>query len=422
MEEVYVFDQPAKHHSMKKRTYFKLSLCLGSILVCLVIGEGAIRIFGRFDKNGNFFFRSRQLKPYKLPIFQTEKVINKYLSSESSFIIYDPFLGWKPRPMCISLDGLYRFNKDGVRTASIDEVISKSPDPGKLRILIFGDSYTFGEQVSFEDTWGYHLQENLKKDGVDAEVLNFGVSAYGMDQALLRWKHAGSGFHPHIVLFGLQPVDIRRNVNLFRSILCPSTQTPISKPRFVLKDGGAEIVNSPTVPPEELIGVLKDIASWDLVDHEYFLNSREYARPIWLKSKLIAFVLDSIDAMSEDPDDKGTIALSYALHEEPAQVTLRIIRDFKKDVEQHGVKFFVVLLPGKGYLKFFSRQGKTKYTDILESVKDIALIFDPTKAMLDEAERSTLDSLFIGHYSKTGNKVIADDLAQKLIEQLKDGM
>ena len=42
----------------------------------------------------------------------------------------------------------------------------------------------------------------------------FGVGAYGMDQAYLRWKKHGAKFHPHIVIFGFVAGNVQDNVNM----------------------------------------------------------------------------------------------------------------------------------------------------------------------------------------------------------------
>ncbi len=90
-----------------------------------------------------------------------------------------------------------------------------------MRIAIFGDSFAFGAQVPFEHTWGYYLENNLKEAGLNAEVLNFGVGGYGIDQAFRRWEKEGKAFSPHVVLCGFQPENVKRNVNLIRPIYAP---------------------------------------------------------------------------------------------------------------------------------------------------------------------------------------------------------
>ena len=100
-----------------------------------------MRYLGHYDADGNFFFRSKHLRPYRLPlIFLKEKF--KHLSFSTVCGVYDPDLGWSSRPPCASEDGLYQFNADGIRTISPDFQISKTAPKGVLRIALFGDSFT----------------------------------------------------------------------------------------------------------------------------------------------------------------------------------------------------------------------------------------------------------------------------------------
>ena len=57
----------------------------------------------------------------------------------------------------------------------------KRPD-GSLRLACFGDSFTFGDEV--QDAWCYPAMLEQRNPGLEA--LNYGVGAYGTDQALLQ--------------------------------------------------------------------------------------------------------------------------------------------------------------------------------------------------------------------------------------------
>ena len=89
--------------------------------------------------------------------------------------------------------------------------------------------------------------------------MNFGVGGYGMGQAFLRWLHLGAQFQPDIVIFGLQPENLKRNVNVFRQMLVPAGM-PFSKPRFALIAQELTLLNAPTLPPEQLTAVFEDFA------------------------------------------------------------------------------------------------------------------------------------------------------------------
>lgn len=45
----------------------------------------------------------------------------------------------------------------------------------KYRIVIIGDSFTYGWGLNFEETWPYLIEKKLKENNINAEVLNLGV-------------------------------------------------------------------------------------------------------------------------------------------------------------------------------------------------------------------------------------------------------
>ena len=66
------------------------------------------------------------------------------------------------------------------------------PTPGRHRIVTLGDSYTFGDEVSDDETYSHYLERCLP----DTEVMNFGLSGYGHDQMLLYLEQEGVKYHP----------------------------------------------------------------------------------------------------------------------------------------------------------------------------------------------------------------------------------
>ena len=176
--------------------------------------------WGRWDENGQFYFNDQPVLPYQIPVSELKiNPDNNYAAEDKSKfrMIYDERLGWDNNPDFIpsgGINALYTINSDGLRSTREYE---KTPLEDTLRIAMFGDSFTFGGEVQDNETWSYHLENSLTEKGIRAEVLNFGVSGYGMDQAYLRWKYEGIAFEPDIVIFGFSPFDIRRNTNMFRS-------------------------------------------------------------------------------------------------------------------------------------------------------------------------------------------------------------
>jgi hypothetical protein len=70
-----------------------------------------------------------------------------------------------------------------------------TPAPGARRVVMLGDSITFGSGVGDDQTFSALLDARP-----ELEVLNLGVDGYGTDQALIRLEREGLGFHPHVVV------------------------------------------------------------------------------------------------------------------------------------------------------------------------------------------------------------------------------
>jgi hypothetical protein len=393
---------------VKRETGIGVLLICCSLLFSFAILEVVIRHSGTYDENGDFLFADRTLKPYHLPVTTTKKLVDEYLSSPSSRLMYDPNLGWTPRPNSQSRNGLYHYNSVGIRSAPCEYSTVAQPDV--LRIALFGDSYTHGDDVPFENSWGYYLENKLKENGIQAEVINFGVSGYGIDQAFLRWQVLGRQFSPDIVILGLDAENINRNVNLIRAIYKSKTGLPFSKPRFVLNGERLRVINIPALSPENVVHVMRNIEAWDLVEHEYFFDPKDYQDSLWLKSKLVAFVL----SLGSKPGPNRHL---YALDEEPAQVTLKIIQQFKQDVEADGRRFLVVHLPRRSNIATLLAGDTLAYAELLAEIAKTNTVIHPEHRLLEEAESSSLEALFKGHYSARGNQVIADVIAEFLSQK-----
>jgi lysophospholipase L1-like esterase len=85
--------------------------------------------------------------------------------------------------------------------------------PGTFRILVIGDSVTFGHGATFETTYPYLLEQRLRrwKPEVRWEVWNLGVPGYNTRQELTYLKEVGPRFQPDLVIIGFYPNDFTAN-------------------------------------------------------------------------------------------------------------------------------------------------------------------------------------------------------------------
>ena len=190
---------------------------------------------------------------------KNQNLLNKMLSDSLEYIAYDSVLGWGIKKN--GKYGKYSANSQGIRANRVYEEISSIK---VLRIASFGDSFTHGDEVKNEETW----QEVLSTLGNNLEVINFGVPAYGLDQAYLRYEHHGKMFNPDIVLIGFMSENINRNVNIFPPFYVPDAAVPLSKPRFHILNDSLHLQANP----------LNEIG-----DYRSLLNQPQEILPIFAK-------------------------------------------------------------------------------------------------------------------------------------------
>jgi lysophospholipase L1-like esterase len=128
---------------------------------------------------------------------------------------FDPDLGhvylpnFTQRIQSREFSQIWRSNAQGLRA---DRGYGKKPD-GVKRVLVVGDSFTVGDQVSLEETYPGVMQAELERalGAGRVEVLNAGYPGYGtVNEA--RWlAKFGAGFEPDVVVIGMTPNDLLEN-------------------------------------------------------------------------------------------------------------------------------------------------------------------------------------------------------------------
>jgi len=111
----------------------------------------------------------------------------------------DDRLGFVPRPGRISAQQSY--GPHGYRTSPAPDGVALTEPP----ILVVGDSYAHGDEVSDADTWPARLQALLGR-----RVVNAAVSGYGLDQMVLRAEQAAADVKPVALVLSFIPDDTRR--------------------------------------------------------------------------------------------------------------------------------------------------------------------------------------------------------------------
>ena len=393
-----------------KRITVNALIAGSAILLTLMALEAVVRLGGETDADGQFTFMGYALEPYAPPVEKQRRALERYLEQDQSLRAYDEMLGWIYPPNTARQSGTFTINSAGLRSR---REYSQAPPPDTVRIALFGDSFTAGEEVSDDETWGHQLEMKLNQAGIRAEALNFGVAAYGMDQAFLRWQKAGRGYAPDIVIFGFHQENLNRNVNIF-SILY-FRRIPFSKPRFVLTagEGGLELLNSPTIPPEEIIDVFESFGSHPLAQHEFHYRSRDAVSRWWSFSRLAAF----LHAALMPKDDEG----SQDVHGPAGELGMlgkAIVDAFASDVKEHAAEFFVLFLPRQNDVRRLHNGTAHPYQfllDYFDAAYHYITFEDQMYPFLDRGRQPN------GHYGPEINRIAAQAVADEIQNCIESG-
>jgi hypothetical protein len=128
------------------------------------------------------------------------------------FYLADPDRGQR---LAAGYDGWFagvpvRINRLGFRDPREYDV---EKAPGTFRILVLGDSVTFGHGTTFDMTYPYLLEQRLKawRPDVKWEVWNLGVPGYNTRQELEYLRAVGPTYRPDLVIVGFFPNDFTGN-------------------------------------------------------------------------------------------------------------------------------------------------------------------------------------------------------------------
>jgi hypothetical protein len=238
-------DEPSTHHtgalraSSEAMRRLKKALILVAYLAgVFVLFEGVARLalssdafFARIAVQDDSSWRLRWIRRHA----QQGEILYQ-------FDLYDPIRGWAVKPRVrggVAFPGkVLNSNSKGLRGEREHDYEKR---PGVVRILLLGDSFTFGDEVSDDETYAARLQELLP----EAEIVNLGVHGYGHDQMLIYFEQEGVKYHADLVILGFVSIDMPRNLLEFRDF---------AKPRFTLLDGHLTLQNTPVPTPEMVLG------------------------------------------------------------------------------------------------------------------------------------------------------------------------
>jgi lysophospholipase L1-like esterase len=79
--------------------------------------------------------------------------------------------------------------------------------PGEFRIIVLGDSFTFGPGVEYQNIYSSLLQDKLQRGHPQVTVINLAVEGYNIIQYAAVLQEVGLALQPDAVLLSLFPVN-----------------------------------------------------------------------------------------------------------------------------------------------------------------------------------------------------------------------
>jgi hypothetical protein len=398
---------------MSRKVRQQIGRILFSVVFLFVLLEVGMRIVGTTDADGQFYFQGERIPPYQLPIEQLEMRLTEIEAIEADGVlrtfIYNDQTGWSPRPDHTSVDGKWTSNSVGIRASREYDL---QPADDMLRIALFGGSFTAGDEVSNKEMWATVLEETLNEQGIRAEVINFGVNAFGTDQAYLRWQALGQAYDPDIVIVGFLPENTMRNVNVIRPIYLPNANMLYSKPRFIFNADTLELINVPPIPQDDLADVMRQFPEHPLAEHEYHYQ-RMRQQGWWLNLRLVG-VVENIRGNLND-----LLVDELPAYERNAYMDLTnaLVAMFAEDVTASEAVFQVAFLPGNIDVRAITAERDLSYQSLLDEwtttydLIDVSTTFDAY---------SPDDWMPGGHYSPERNTIVGASVADYIVACLAD--
>lgn len=353
------------------------------------------------------YFAHYYLSSYSLP----QTVMNLKIYEKSDYRT------WNHKPGSIAYHG-YGYptpkiiiNSNGLR----DKEITKIPESKKQRILMLGDSFTFGMGVKQSETMPAYLQKFFGNKYT--EVINAGVIGQSIDDAYMYLREEGYKLEPQVVIFntfvGNDITELRRHQEIF--------------------DESGEIVK---ISDTELT-----------VDNNNQLRPIEEKKPesyflYWLNEKIQIIKLKFGYKKLDSPSPSLTWPVFLEKNHSASDPNIleywdryaEYLRNFQELSSRLGVKFVLNIIPmdvqvSKNYWKKYpgmpfdeqayeAKIPQTKLNNLSESlnINSIDLL-----AVLKAEEKEKNISMYFDsdpHFSKEGNRFAAAYLWRYLIDEI----
>ncbi len=343
----------------------------------LIVTAATILILALFEITLSTFFPQEPIITYK----------------NESLGLSDSVLGHSNRPGSLTTVKTpeffveYGISDEGFRDR---ENHTKPKTPGVTRILLLGDSFTFGDGVQYEEIWPVIFEEKLADNGFEAEVIKAGIPAYDTTKEVLLLERLFPKYEPDIVVLVFLPNDL-------------FTNTPISE--------GSVRTNDKTVRTKN-----EKSSTFNLLT----LYKRILISSDWVYSKLY-----SITGRSEYFRSKPT-----SIFNDQLAITKDLLLRAAKYCEKRDAELMVLSIPQQFQVLYKANSYQFENTDV-DIIDDELGAFAKENGftwisvldvLADYSNKENTDLYYRldGHLNSIGNNVVGEYFTGEFVETLSD--
>lgn len=349
---------PEESDAPERRTLRRPAFALATMLAVLITLEGMARLFmAGLEPTGfdDASWRNAWLREHagRGEIFY-------------AFDRFDPSKGW------ISQPGLRAQPAFAGKTLSTNSLGLRGAreigDPGdgeSPRIVVLGDSFTFGDEVGDDETYVHLLEQGLP----GSRVSNFGVHGYGHDQMLILLREHGEAARPDLVLLGFVYADIHRNLLSFRDF---------AKPRFEFDGGRLVLRGMPLPTPREVL----EASSFAPRIPDLFRVARG----------LVAARTGALDARARE-------------------LTEHILDELLRETRRLGALPLFVYLPVEGEIQNTQRDPTARERYLLDYCRARDIACTSLRPRFAHAYAAGVELATLGHWGPAGHRIAAEGIA-----------
>jgi hypothetical protein len=283
------------------------------------------------------------------------------------------------------------------------------------RVALLGDSFIEAVQVPFEKTSGHLLEQRLNASAVvdhqgprSWEVLNFGISNYGVGQYLLTWEQTARQYEPDYVAIFVAKFIMARTLQRYESGAFPGSEQKRLwvRPTFDLQGDGT-LLKEPARDYDEFVKMQQRLITTQFhgqhSKRRISLVTLHYASLLYERLRQALRHARGRTVPNDSPTNTKNDGQLYA-------VNARLLQDLQRDVARSGAVLVVV-----DASKYFGDEP-----DVTTFLKDFCSrsdsVYLPFYSDLLAANDKGVATHWLhdAHFNDAGNVILADALFRSI--------